>query len=330
MPRAKYATLQEFIKGRFPRSRDTSVVTRCERGQPVLNLFFAGVRFLLLKGVGHELGNIYRDAREGASPDYVSSFSCFKSFCLEYKHELKELINSRLVQTIVPGRCTYLMPVFDHVWRLSKRTPLTTIEIGSSAGLNLLWDHYRYVYSDGNQYGDPRSDVSLNCEFRGSKKPAISGELNNVFCRAGIDLSPIDLMDAEDSSWLQALVWPERGEEEGILTRAIEIARLNLHKFDLYEGDAVKVLPDILKSLPREGILCLFDTHVMNQFSPESRDELSWILTKESKNRKIYWVSIGGLSVPAEMKLTEMENGNRHEILLGYSDAHGRWMEWIR
>ena len=34
--------------------------------------------------------------------------------------------------------------------------------------------------------------------------------------------------------------------------------------------------------------------------------------------------------MPAEMKLTEIENGNRHEILLGYSDAHGRWMEWIR
>ena len=176
MRRAKCATLQEFIKSRFPRSRDTSVVTRCEGGPPVPNLFFPGVRFLLLKGVGHELGDIYRDAREAVSLDYASSFSCFKSFCLEYRHEPKELINSRPVQTNVPGRCTYLIPVFEHVWRLSKRTLLTTIEIGSSAGLNLLWDHYKYVYSDGRQYGDPRSDVSLNCEFRGSKKPAISGK----------------------------------------------------------------------------------------------------------------------------------------------------------
>ena len=92
-----------------------------EGGSPFQICFFAGVRFLLLKGVGHELGSIYRNAREGVSPDYESSFSCFKSVYLEYRHELKELINSLLIQTTVPGRCTYLMRVFDYVWRLSKR-----------------------------------------------------------------------------------------------------------------------------------------------------------------------------------------------------------------
>ena len=80
-----------------------------------------------------------------------------------------------------------------------QKNPLTTIEIGASAGLNLLWDYYKYVYSDGSQYGDPRSDVSLNCEFRESKKTASSGLLNSVFYRAGIDLSLINLMDAEES-----------------------------------------------------------------------------------------------------------------------------------
>ena len=73
----------------------------------------------------------------------------------------------------------------------------------------------------------------------------------------------------------------------------------------------------------------LFDTHVMNQFSMDDRDELDQIILAGSKQRDIYRISVGGLSIPAEIRLTVAKSGKTYQILMGYSDAHGLWSEWL-
>lgn len=57
-------------------------------------------------------------------------------------HATKEQPVPNLFLVAVP----YLLPAFALVAALANKRPLTLIEIGTSAGLNLMWDHYGYRY----------------------------------------------------------------------------------------------------------------------------------------------------------------------------------------
>ena len=79
----------------------------------------------------------------------------FRSFCQDHRAALIELVSTGLVQTNEPQRCTVLLPAFATVARLAGGTPLALIEVGASAGLNLLFDRYGYGYGTGRLAGDP-------------------------------------------------------------------------------------------------------------------------------------------------------------------------------
>ncbi len=84
--------------------------------------------------------------------------------------------------------------------------PLAIIELGASAGLNLLWDQYRYVYDGDGSFGALDTAVVIRSQFRGSQRPALPALAPPVVGRVGVDLDPIDVRDSEQGRWLQALV----------------------------------------------------------------------------------------------------------------------------
>src|SRR5207245_2955811 len=105
------------------------------------NLFFAAVHLLLLKGEQHQLAAFY-PSLNNSSRHYDYVYPYFRSFVLEHMEKIREIIMTHSVQTNEVGRCAVLVPAFDLVAAQAKRQPLTMIEIGSSAGLTLLWDQY--------------------------------------------------------------------------------------------------------------------------------------------------------------------------------------------
>ncbi|HEY7356232.1 MAG TPA: DUF2332 domain-containing protein, partial [Ktedonobacterales bacterium] len=107
-------------------------------GQPTPNLLLAAVHYLLLQGIGHPLAAFYPSLT--SSPDPSDAYPAFQSFCLEYASDIRALLLSRRVQTNEVARCACLLPAFELVSRQTARAPLALIEIGASAGLNLLWD----------------------------------------------------------------------------------------------------------------------------------------------------------------------------------------------
>ena len=128
------------------------LATHVRPGQPVPNLFLAASHYLLLKGVAHPLAKFYPDLTPDPEQN-ADPYPYFHSFYLEHYAAIKELIETRLVQTNEVRRCALLLPAFDIASAATPTQPLAMLEIGPSAGLNLLWDSYGYTYSDGQKFG---------------------------------------------------------------------------------------------------------------------------------------------------------------------------------
>ncbi|HEU5199384.1 MAG TPA: DUF2332 domain-containing protein, partial [Ktedonobacterales bacterium] len=201
-----------------------ALAAAAQPGQPTPNLLLAAVQYLLLKGVEHQLASFYPGI--AAAPDEANDpYPAFRAFCLEHAEAIRPLLATRRVQTNEVGRCACLLPAFGLVARLAQAEPLALVEIGASAGLNLLWDHYSYDYGDGNHYGAADSPMRLPCALRGPKTPSFPSTLPAIAFRIGLDLNPIDIANTDEMLWLRALIWPEHHERVTRLQQAVEIAR---------------------------------------------------------------------------------------------------------
>lgn len=220
------------------------------------------------------------------------------------------------------------LPAFTLVAALARERPLALIEIGASAGLNLMWDHYGYTYGDGAVYGKHDSAVQLSCTVRGDRRPPVPSRMPAVARKVGVDLHVIDVRDPDAVRWLQALVWPEARERAEALRNAVEITRA--HPPELRSGDGLDVLPPVLGTVPDDVPVCVFHTHTVNQLWAEARDRLSALLADHGRRRELYRVSAEWLgTVHPQLELTGYHGGHAEERLLAYCDPHGRWVEWL-
>ena len=78
-----------------------------------------------------------------------ASWDDVHSTVTERRGWLTQFVSEHGVQTNEVQRCFGLLPGF---LTLGNGQPLDVIELGPSAGLNLIWDRYRYVY-DGEAWG---------------------------------------------------------------------------------------------------------------------------------------------------------------------------------
>ena len=315
-----------------------AIAAEGRRDQPLPNLFFAAIHMLLLSGIRHELANFYPSVR--AKPAIAEDpFPPFRSFCLEHAEQIKRTIAERRVQTNVVERCGLLLPAFGIVAERVDYKPLHLVEIGCSAGLNLLWDRYGFNYGTGHSYGDCSSAVQISVEIRGETVPPLPDTIPPIAARVGIDLNPIDVWDDDATQWLRALVWPEDHARLRRLNDAMSIARADPPI--LLKGDALELLPGVLAEASGDAALVVYHTHTINQFSAESRQRLDEALSDAGRRRDLYWISSEYHASPRQwltddtesvrptLKLVSFEGGVRQERTLARCHHHGRWMEWL-
>src|SRR5699024_5227323 len=132
---------------------------------------FGAVHYLLLKGKEHPLILYYPSIVEEPKPPQ-KAFPYFKDFCFLYQDKIIAFLKEKYVQTNEVRRCGYLYPCFSYIYNKVK-TPLAIIEIGTSAGFQLLWDTYHYSYFSSDQYGNQQSNIHIQTEFLGKNKPTI-------------------------------------------------------------------------------------------------------------------------------------------------------------
>ena len=305
------------------------LTTHARKGQPVPNLLFGSVQFLLLKGLQHPLAAYYPAVSGNSGSHWVEDpYPLFRAFCFEHYDEIRDMIATRLVQTNEVRRCACLLPAFAIVAQEAGALPLSLVEIGTSAGLNLLWDRYGYDYGEDGRYGDAQSPVQLQCQLRGERRPVFPTLFPAVDSRLGLDLHPIDVSNPEETLWLQALIWPEHEKRRHMLQRAIEIAQKEPPR--LVAGNALDLLPESMAAISRNTTLCLFHSFVLNQFLPEDRERLSALFADEARQRDLYVISIAWLygKVPT-LELLSFQNGKQTTKKLALCSGHARWMEWV-
>ncbi|MGA7711333.1 MAG: DUF2332 domain-containing protein [Rhizomicrobium sp.] len=304
-------SLREFANGARP-------------GQPPANILFAAVHFLLLRGVQHPLREFYRNLGGTSSED---PFPVFCDFVEKYRAELIPLIATRATQTNEVGRSAILHAAFRRV-AMEARGPLNLIEIGPSAGLNMIWDHYAVRYRSADDtivLGD--SELVIDCELRGDIRPPL-GQAPNIASRIGLERNPVDLSDPDRRDWLKALVWPDQAERFARLEKAIAIfAR---HKQEIRAGDALENLSDAIARVPEDQPVCIYHTMAVYQFSDEMRETLDAILTVAGLRRTIWRLSFEGtLSGDNPLLLYSYRDGKKEKLTLGLAHPHGAWLEWL-
>jgi hypothetical protein len=305
-----------------------AIVTNAWKKDALPNLFFSAVHLLLLKGEHHQLAAFYPSLNNN-SKHYDFAYPYFRSFVLEHENEIVEIITTRFVQTNEVGRCAILVPAFELVTRQAKNRPLALIEIGSSAGLTLLWDRYHYQYNKSLQCGNPNSPVQVECLLHGDKRPPIPNRFPEIASRLGVDLNPVDLNDPENVQWLRALVWPEHQKRAKQLELAIEVAKRAPPQ--IVPGDALELLPSLIERVQGETQLCIFHSFTLSLASGEPRERLELTLAKASEKRILFHISFEWPknSETPILSLASLDNGESTEKVLARCNAHGEWLEWL-
>jgi hypothetical protein len=121
--------------------------------------------------------------------------------------------------------------------------PVRLFEIGTSAGLNLRADHYRYRYP-GGQWGPVDSPVTINDAWHGQLPP--EGAVRIVE-RHGYDIAPIDVTGTDGEMTVLSYVWPDQSARLQRLRGAIAVARTvpaRLHRVTAADAVAGMTLAD--------------------------------------------------------------------------------------
>lgn len=299
----------------------------CAVSKPVPMIFLAAVHFLLLNEKQHSLAAYFPDISPYPHALDGDPYPVFRDFCLARRAEITRIVSTYHVQTNEVRRSACLLPAFGIVARQAGGFPLALVEIGASAGLNLLWDHYAYDYGNGQFYGDRASPVHLTCVLRGKKIPPIPQTFPKIASRLGLDIHPIDVREAPAAKWLRAFIWPEQKARFAMLEGAMAIARR--HPPELRAGDALELLPDIMSTTPPDRVLCLFHTFVSNQMKPEGIKRLATLIADCGAKRDVFCISIDFSDGYPRVELLSYIKGVEIRRRLANCSGHSRWMEWI-
>ena len=185
----------------------------------VPSLRFAGaLHRLVLERKAPELALHYPSVGGTAAVD--GAWPAARVAIAEHLEELRAGVR-RPVQTNEVGRSAALLGGLLHVAALT-RLPVRLLELGASAGLNLLVDRFRYDVADGVVLGDPAGPVRLVRPWEGNHPPYDVGLA--IPERAGCDPHALDPRSAEDRLTLTSYVWPDQVERFERLRAALALA----------------------------------------------------------------------------------------------------------
>ncbi len=210
--------------------------------------------------------------------------------------------------------------------------PLALLELGCSAGLNLVPD--RYGYRLGTlEAGNPDCGLRIHPVWDGADPPAAPLAIES---RAGVDLNPLDVLNPAERSRLLAYVWPDQPQRLERMARAIAITAEDMP--EIVKGDAADFVEARVK--PREGVVTtVYHSIAFQYFPPETQARITAHMEK-----------VGARATPAaplawlRFEMTPSADGTDHadaptlrlklwptgeDRLLARAHPHGKLVQWL-
>jgi hypothetical protein len=278
------------------------------------------VHRLVLRGDAPELAAHYPSA--GGEPS--NPWPAFVTTIADHADELRERVDDP-VQTNEPSRCAALLGGFLEVGRVAGR-PLRLLEVGGSAGLNLRFDRYRYVFG-ARTWGPAGSPVTLRPDVVG--EPPLD-EVAAVASRDGCDPRPIDPTTEEGQLTLTSYVWPDQSERLARLRAACGVAAEV--KVSVVQARAAEWVRDQLDSPARDVATVVFHSIVMQYLGREERSDFEAAVRDagavSTPAEPLAWLRMEPADLnDTEIRLTLWPGGK--ERVLGYAGYHGDPVRWL-
>ena len=203
------------------------------------------------------------------------------------------------------------------------------LEIGSSAGINLMIDRYFYNLG-GVKVGPENAAMQFEPEWRGPPPP---GHRISFASLKGCDDAPLDLTDPEHALRLKAFIWPEHIVRFARLEAAIGAARDKAP--DLVCQNAADFVEQQLALPQAQGTTRVLMHSIVMQYVPQDqRERITRAMevhgARATPDRALAWISLEGNRELLNHGLTvRYWPGGEEERLLAAAHAHGAWIEWF-
>ena len=294
--------------------------------QPLPLLFFGAVQYLLFQDKNYVLSQQYPSI-SGNKENRVSPY-LFKQFCIENRDAIIDILHARRVQTNSVNRSAILITLLAHVWKKHHKS-LSLLDIGCSAGLNLLFDKFEYKLND---YRFGNSSVKIESKFEG--KIELPDTLPEISGRVGVDLNPLYYANDDDMLWLKALIWADQLERFERADAAINFTKKT--GLDIHKGNSVTDFETFVSSIPKEDLPIIISTNTMYQFTPEDRETFLNKLHQYGKERDFVFLQVEGYQSIREkynvkkigILLHEWKNGKHDVQYLGETSGHAITVKW--
>jgi hypothetical protein len=294
----------------------------------VPNNLQAAAHYLLLSGVDHPLAAAYE-------PDFSGDPGpLFCDLVLSHSDAVADLLATRVVQTNEVNRTAVIAPAVNRIGG-EAASSLALIDVGCSAGLNLIFDRYRITFGDIS-LGPADAALRLTAESRGADPVATPAE---VAWRRGIDRNPIDVSDPAQAMWLEALLWPDQLGRLDRLRAAIGEFRSDPP--ELVKADALDGLAAALADAPPDALALIVTTWVVFYFDEDLRRDFEAMLL--DADRPTAWLAmemagiVPGVDVPPTSEsagevsaITLVTGGAGRSVerrFCGWTHPHGAWVD---
>tara|TARA_R110000772_G_scaffold40890_6_gene95313 strand:+ start:1158 stop:2207 length:1050 start_codon:yes stop_codon:yes gene_type:complete len=202
------------------------------------------------------------------------------------------------------------------------------LEIGSSAGLNLIIDRYHYNLG-GICVGPDNAALSFTPEWQGPPPPDAPFAFESI---RGCDIAPVDLADPAQARRLTAFIWPEHKVRFERMKTAIGLVTEKPPQLESSSADDWMI--EQLAKSQQEGVTRVLMHSIVWQYIAKAGGERIKQAMEAAAAKATTKCPLAWLSLEANRETYRHELIVRHwpgdgkPIKLGEAHAHGAWVKW--
>ena len=280
-----------------------------------------GLHALHLKGSEPALGAIYRGEGGIDDADIVAAV------IRRHEAELLPWLDGP-PQTNEAGRSANFIAAMLWLADRGLSPRFECLEIGSSAGINLMLDRYHYDLG-GMKVGPEPGAIQFAPEWQGDAPP---GQPIEIVSTRGCDVAPVDLTDPNQALRLKAYIWPEHTVRFERMAAAIaEAARqapnlVQMNAADFVEAELAKPQAAGTTRMLMHSIVWQYVPADQQARVTAAMEAAGALATPE---RPLAWVALEANRVMHihEMVVRYWPGGEAGEIVTR-AHPHGAWLAW--